>query len=109
MVSLNAMGLGGPSSMRHFKTPLHPAPGNATGEPSDMGSHGRSLAQNWELVKGQPPWVSLRATCQWSLCLVTGEATPLVRPLKPDSPDPMDIGRVMGGIGAELSVYAGGR
>ena len=43
-----------------------------------------------------------------SLCLVTGEATPLVRPLQLESPDPPDVSRVMVGMGMELSAYARG-
>ena len=43
-----------------------------------------------------------------SSCLVTGEAMPLARPPKLESLDPPDVGRVMGGMGMELSVYAGG-
>ena len=109
MASLKTVGLGDPS-MRHFKMPLHLAPGNATGKPSDMG------------VSWQEPRPDL-GTCETpmsmgelgdspssnrSSCLVTDEATPLARPPKLESLDLPYVGSLIGGMGVEPSAYAGG-
>ena len=40
--------------------------------------------------------------------LVTGEATPLARPPMPESPEPPEVGRQMGGMVAVSSPYTGG-
>ena len=40
--------------------------------------------------------------------LVTGEATPLARPLMPESPEPPEVGRQMGGMVVVSSLYVGG-
>ena len=42
-----------------------------------------------------------------SSCLVTGEATPLGRLLTPESLDPPELGKVMGGMGVVPLAYAG--
>ena len=49
-----------------------------------------------------------RPSSSQSSCLVTGEATPLARPPTPESPEPPEVGRRMGGMVAVSSLYAGG-
>ena len=41
-------------------------------------------------------------------CLVTGEATPLARPPMPESLEPPEVGRWMGGMVVVSSLYVGG-
>ena len=47
-----------------------------------------------------------RLSSSRSSCLVTGEAMPLVRPPTPESPEPPEVGRRMGGMVAVSSPYA---
>ena len=49
-----------------------------------------------------------RPSSSQSSHLVTGEATPLVRPPMPESPEPPKVGRRMGGMVAVSSPYVGG-
>ena len=52
------------------------------------------------------PWG--RPSSSRSSSLVTGEATPLARAPMPESPEPPEVGRQMGGMVAVSSSYAGG-
>ena len=92
-----------------FKTPAHLAPGIA-GEPRDIGipwldpRPDPGAHDNLTSI-GEPGG---RPSSSRFSCLVTGEATPLARPPTPESPEPPEVGRRMGGIVAVSLPYAGG-
>ena len=92
-----------------FSMPPHPAPG-MTGEPRDIGvpwldPQPEPSAHDNPTSMGEPGG---RPSISWSSRLVTGEATLLVRPLMPESPDPPEVGRRMGGMVVVSSPYMGG-
>ena len=92
-----------------FRMPPCPAPGIA-GEPRDIGvpqldPWPEPGARDNPTSMGKPGG---RPSSSWSSCLVTGEATPLVRPPMPESPEPPEVDRWMGGMVAVSSLYAGG-
>ena len=69
------------------------------------GSSAGAGAQEIPTSMGEPGG---KPSSNQSLCLVTGEAMPLARPLALESPDPLEVGRWMGGMGVVSSPYAGG-
>ena len=92
-----------------FRTPPHPAPG-ITGEPRDIGvpwldPRPEPGARDNPTSMGEPGG---RPSSSQSSCLVTGEATPLMRPPMPEFPEPPKVGRQMGGMVAVSLPYAGG-
>ena len=108
IVSTKAVGLDAESTSR-FSMPPCPALG-MMGEPRDMGvpwldPRPEPSAHDNPTSMGEPGG---RPSSSQSSCLVTGEATPLVRPPTLESPDPPDVGRWMGGMVAASSPYAGG-
>ena len=108
IASAKAVGLDAESTS-HFSMPPHPALG-MTGEPRDMGIprlDPRPVpgARDNPTSMGEPGG---RPSSSQSSCLVTGEATPLARPPTPESPDPPEVSRQMGGMVAVSSPYVGG-
>ena len=108
IASAKAVGLDAKSTS-HFSTPLHPAPGTM-GEPRDIGvprldPWSEPGAHDNPTSMGKP---GRRPSSSRSSCLVTGEAMLLVRPPMPESPDPPEVGRWMGGMVAVSSPYVGG-
>ena len=105
MASMKAVELDAKSTSL-FRMPPHLAPG-ITGEPRDIGMQ---WLDPW-LEPGAcdnhtsmgKPWG--RPSSSRSSRLVTGEATPLVRPPMPESPEPPEVGRRMGGMVAVSSPY----
>ena len=105
---MKAVGLDAESTS-HFSMPPHPAPG-ITGKSRDMGvpwldPRLEPGARDNPTSMGEPGG---RPSNSQSSCLVTGEATPLAMPPMPESPDPPEVGRWMGGMVAVSSPYAGG-
>ena len=93
IASAKAVGLDAESTS-HFSMPPHPAPGT-TGEPRDIGiprldPRPEPSARDNPTSMGEPRG---RPSSSLSSRLVTGEATPLTRPLMPESPDPPEVGR----------------
>ena len=92
-----------------FRMPPCLSPGIA-GEPRDIGvpwldpQPDPSACDNPTSI-GEPGG---RPSSSQSSCLVTGEATPLVRLPMPESLKPPEVGRWMGGMVAVSSPYAGG-
>ena len=108
MASTKAVGLDAESTS-HCSMPPHLAPG-ITGEPRDIGvprldPRPEPGACDNPTSMGEPGG---RPSNSQSSHLVTGEATPLVRPPTPDSPDPPEVGIQMGGMVMVSSPYAGG-
>ena len=108
MASAKAVGLDAESSSL-FRMPPHLTPG-ITGEPRDIGvpwldPQPESSSHDNPTSMGEPGG---RPSSSQSSRLVTGEAMPLVRPLTPESPEPPEVGRRMGGMVAVSSPYAGG-
>ena len=108
MASMKAVGLDAESTSL-FRMPPHLAPGIA-GEFRDIGMpwldpQPEPGARNNPTSMGEPGG---RPSSSRSSCLVTGEATPLVRPPMPEPPEPPKVGRRMGGMVAVSSPYAGG-
>ena len=108
MVSAKAVGLDAESTSL-FRMPPHPAPGIA-GEPRDIGvpwldPQPEPSAHDNPTSMGKPRG---RPSSSQSSCLVTGEATPLARPPRPESPEPPEVGKWMGGMVVVSSLYAGG-
>ena len=108
MASAKAVGLGAESTS-HFSMPLHPAPG-IIDKPRDIGVSqldpqlepgARDIPTSMGESRGRP-------SSSRSSRLVTGEATPLARPLTSESPDPPKVGRWMGGMVVVSSPYTGG-
>ena len=96
-------------SISLFRMPPHLAPG-ITGEPRDIGMpqldpRPEPGAHDNPTSMGEPMG---RPSSSWSSHLVTGEAMPLARPPMPESPEPPEVGRWMGGMVAVSSLYAGG-
>ena len=92
-----------------FSMPPHPAPG-ITGEPRDIGvpqldPRLEPSAHDNPTSMGEPGG---RPSSSQLSCLVTGEATLLARPPMPESPEPPEVGRQMGGMVAVSSPYVGG-
>ena len=82
-----------------FRMPRNLALGIA-GEPRDIGMpqldpRPDPSAHDNPTSIGEP---GVRPSSSQSLCLVTGEAMPLVRPAMPESPEPPKVGRRMGGM-----------
>ena len=107
-MSAKAVGLDAESTS-HFSMPPHPAPG-ITGEPRDIGMpwldpRPEPSARDNPTSMGEPGG---RPSNSWSSRLVTDEAMPLVRPPMPESPDPPEVGRQMGGMVVVSSLYVGG-
>ena len=105
---MKAVGLDAESTS-HFSMPPCPAPGIA-GEPRDIGvpwldPQLEPGAHDNPTSMGEPGG---RPSKNRSSCLVTGEAMPLARPPTPESPDPAEIERQMGGMVAVSSPYTGG-
>ena len=89
-----------------FRMPLHLALG-ITGEPRDIGMPRLDPwpepgAHDNPISMGEPGG---RPSSSRSSRLVTGEAMPLVRPPMPESPEPPEVGRRMGGMVAVCSPY----
>ena len=108
MASAKAIGLDAESTSL-FRTPPHLALGKA-GEPRDIGMPRMDPrlepgARDNPTSMGEPGG---RPFNSQSSGLVTGEATPLVRPTTPESPEPPEVGIWMGGMAAVSSAYAGG-
>ena len=108
MASVKAVGLDAKSTSL-FRTPPRPAPGIA-GEPRDIGvpwldPRPEPGARDNPTSMGEPGG---RPSSSRSSCLVTGEAMPLVRPPMPESLEPLEVDRRMGGMVAVSSPYAGG-
>ena len=108
MVSVKAVGLDAESTSL-FRTPSHLAPGIA-GEPWDIGvpwldPRPEPGARDNPSSMGKPGG---RPSSSQSSHLVTGQATPLVRPPMPESLEPPEVGRQMGGMVAVSSSYVGG-
>ena len=108
MASAKAVGLDAESTSL-FRMPPHPAPGIA-GEPRDIGiprldPRPEPGAHDNPTSMGEPGG---RPSSSRSSCLVTGEAMPLARPPMPESPEPPEVGKQMGGMVAVSSPYAGG-
>ena len=96
-------------STSRFSMPQRPAPG-MTGEPRDIGipqldPWPEPSARDNPTSMGEPGG---RPSSSRSSHLVTGEAMPLGRPPMPESPDPPEVGRRMGGMVVVSSPYAGG-
>ena len=109
IASTKAVGLDAESTS-HFRMPPHLAPGIA-GEPRDIGIPWLDDPQPEPSARDNPTSMGEpggRPSNNQSSCLVTGEATPLVRPPMLESPDPPKTGRWMGGMVAVSSPYAGG-
>ena len=107
MVSAKAVELDAESTSL-FRMPPRPAPG-ITGEPRDIGMPWldprlEPSARNNPTSMGEP---GVRPSSSQSSRLDTGEATPLVRPPMPESPEPPEVGRRMGGMVVVSSPYAG--
>ena len=105
MASTKAVELG---STNLFRTPPHPALGMAS-EPRDIGIPGLDPrlepgAHDNPTSMGEPGG---RPSNSQSSRLVRGEAMPLARPPMPESPDPPEVGKWMGGMAAVSSPYAG--
>ena len=108
MASAKAVG-GGAISISHFKMPAHLTPG-VIGEPRDMGV---SRLDPWPEPGAQEIPTSMgepggRPSSNQLSRFVIGKATPLARPPTPESPDPSEVGKWMGGMVVVSSPYAGG-
>ena len=108
MASAKAAGLDAESTSL-FRMPPCLAPGIA-GEPRDTGMprldpRPEPSAHDNPTSMGKPGG---RPSSSQSSCLVTGEATPLARPPTPESPEPPEVGRWMGGMVAVSLPYVGG-
>ena len=107
MASAKAVGLDAESTSL-FRTPPCLVRGKA-GEPRDIGM---PWLDPWPengtcdnpTSMGEPGG---KPSSSWSSHLITGEATPLVRPPTPESPEPPEVGIWMGGMVAVSSPYAG--
>ena len=81
-----------------------------TGEPRDIGvpwldPQLEPGAHDNPTSMGEP---GVRPSSSRSSCLVTGETMALARPPTPESPEPPEVGRWMGGMVAVSSPYVGG-
>ena len=108
MASVKAVELDAESTSL-FRMPPCPAPG-ITGQPRDIGMPRldprlESSARDNPTSMGKPGG---RTSSSRSSRLVTGEAMPLARPPMPESPEPPEVGRRMGGMVAVSSLYTGG-
>ena len=108
MVSVKAVELDAESTSL-LRMPPHLAPG-ITGEPRDIGvpqldPQPEPGARDNPTSMGEPRG---RPSSSRSSCLVTGEAMPLARPPMPESPEPPEVGRQMGGMVAVSSPNVGG-
>ena len=108
MASMKAVGLDAePTSL--FRMPPHPALGIA-GEPRDVGMP-RLDPQMVPGARDNPTSMDKpggRPSSSRSSCLVTGEAMLLARPPMPESLEPLEVGRWMGGMVVVSSPYVGG-
>ena len=107
MASAKAVRLGAMFNSR-FSMPPHPAPG-MLGDPRDIGVSrlDARLEPGTQEIPNSIGEPGGSPSSNWSSCLVTGDATPLARPLTPESPEPPEVGRWMEGMIVLSSPYAG--